>query len=107
MSTLQPRLPWLRVAVAGPSMLPALAPGDWLLVRRVGTTAPGRVVVVRLGGRLVVKRVARRTPEGWWVVGDNEGASDDSRTYGAVPDADLVGEVRWRYRPLRHAGRVR
>jgi phage repressor protein C with HTH and peptisase S24 domain len=88
-------------------MLPALAPGEWLLVRRTRTTAPGRVVVVRLGGRLAVKRVARRTAEGWWVIGDNAEASDDSRTYGAVPDADLIGEVRLRYAPLRHAGRVR
>ena len=107
MSTLQPRWPWLRVAVRGPSMLPTLAPGDWLLVRRVRSTSPGRVVVVRLGGGLAVKRVAHRVGEGWWVVGDNAGASDDSRTYGAVPDADVVGEVRWRYAPLRSFGRVR
>jgi type IV secretory pathway protease TraF len=65
------------------------------------------VAVVRLGGRLVVKRVERRAPDGWWVVGDNAAASDDSRTYGAVPDADVRGVVRWRYRPLRAAGRVR
>jgi nickel-type superoxide dismutase maturation protease len=101
------RLPWLRVAVRGPSMLPTLAPGEWLLVRRTSSPRAGCVAVVRLGGRLVVKRVVRRGAEGWWVVGDNEAASDDSRTYGAVPDADVVGEVRWRYYPLRAAGRVR
>jgi nickel-type superoxide dismutase maturation protease len=106
-TTLQPRLPWLRVAVSGVSMLPALAPGEWLLVRRGAVVRPGSVVVVRLGGRVVVKRVQRRTPDGWWVVGDNADASDDSKTYGAVPDADVVGEVRWRYAPLRSFGRVR
>lgn len=101
------RLPWLRVAVTGPSMLPALAPGDWLVVRRTSRLRPGRVAVVRLGGRLVVKRVVRSVDGGWWVEGDNAAASDDSRTYGAVAAADVVGEVRWRYRPLRAAGRVR
>ena len=88
-------------------MLPTLAPGDWLLVKRTNAVAPGRIAVVRLGGRLVVKRVERHAEEGLWVVGDNAGASDDSRTYGAVPASDVVGEVRWRYYPLRAAGRVR
>ena len=96
--------PWFRLAVNGPSMIPTLAPGDWLLVRRTRTTAPGRIVVVRLGGRLMVKRAVREQDGGWWVEGDNAEASDDSRTYGA---AQIVGEVRWRYKPLRAAGRVR
>jgi phage repressor protein C with HTH and peptisase S24 domain len=80
-------------------MVPALAPGDWLLVRRTSRVSAGDVVVVRLGGRVMVKRAARREGAGWWVLGDNAAASDDSRTYGAVPDADVVGVVRWRYRP--------
>jgi len=98
---------WLRVAVSGPSMLPTLSPGDWLLVRRGARPRPGAVVVVRQAGRLVVKRLVRPVGDGWWVEGDNEHASDDSRTYGAVPAADVVGEVRWRYYPLRAVGRVR
>ena len=102
------RLPWLRVAVTGQSMLPALAPGEWLLVRRGAPPRPGAVVVVRRPERLVVKRVTRLTDDGRvWVEGDNAHASDDSRTYGAVPAADVLGEVRWRYWPLRAAGRVR
>lgn len=100
-------LPWLRVAVRGPSMLPALAPGEWLLVRRGVRPRPGAVVVVRRPERLVVKRVVRRDEQGWWVEGDNASASDDSRVFGPVPEQDVVGEVRWRYYPLRAFGRVR
>lgn len=101
------RLPWLRVEVRGLSMVPALAPGEWVLVRRDAAARPGAVVVVRLAGRLVVKRVTRIGADGVWVEGDNAAASDDSRVFGAVAPRDVVGEVRWRYYPLRAAGRVR
>lgn len=102
------RFPWFRLAVEGLSMVPTLAPGEWVVVRRSGSTSPGRIVVVRRPDRYVVKRAIRRTEDGrWWIEGDNPAASTDSRTYGAVPDTDLVGEVRWRYWPLRSAGRVR
>jgi nickel-type superoxide dismutase maturation protease len=88
-------------------MIPTLAPGEWVVVRRTSSPRTGSVVVLRRPGRLVVKRALRRTDEGWWVEGDNAAASDDSRVFGYVPDADVLGEVRWRYRPLRSAGRVR
>jgi len=96
-------LPWLRVAVSGLSMVPTLAPGEWLLVRRGTPPRPGAVVVVRLHGRLSVKRVASVGADGVRVAGDNAAASTD----GVVDPADVVGEVRWRYHPLRSAGRVR
>jgi nickel-type superoxide dismutase maturation protease len=98
--------PWFRLAVNGLSMVPTLAPGEWVVVRR---TRPreGAVVVVRRPERLVVKRAVRRTDGGWWVEGDNAAASDDSRVFGPVDDGDVLGEVRWRYRPFRSAGRVR
>lgn len=98
---------WLRVAVTGPSMLPTLAPGEWLLVRRGTPPRPGAVVVVRRPERLVVKRIVRAQDGGWWVEGDNAAASDDSRIFGVVRPEDVVGEVRWRYYPLRAFGRVR
>jgi nickel-type superoxide dismutase maturation protease len=100
-------MPWLRVAVRGPSMLPTLAPGEWVLVRRGARIVPGAVVVVRRPERYVVKRVVRRDGDGWWVEGDNAAVSDDSRAFGAVAGADVVGAVRWRYYPLRAFGRVR
>ena len=86
-------------------MEPTLSAGDWILARRGGPARVGDVVVLEHPGRpgmLVVKRVVRIDPEGYWVVGDSPGASTDSRHFGAVPE--VVGRVVWRVRPW---GRVR
>jgi nickel-type superoxide dismutase maturation protease len=86
--------------VQGPSMAPTLRHGDAVMVRTGGReTRPGDVVVARFLSRpdlLVVKRAVRREPDGWWVVGDNEFVTDDSRAYGA---AEIVGRVVLRYWP--------
>jgi nickel-type superoxide dismutase maturation protease len=104
------RSPYLRVAVAGGSMSPTLADGDWVLCRRVrGVTGirEGDVVVLERPDRpslLIVKRVVRRAGSGWWVEGDNAAASDDSRLFGPVPEAFVVARVLARYWP--HPRRV-
>jgi nickel-type superoxide dismutase maturation protease len=96
--------PWFAALVHGPSMAPALRHGDALLVRRGDRAVrAGDVVVVRFAarpGELFVKRVARREGTGWWVLGDNEFVTDDSRAYGV---AEAVGRVvlRWWPRPTR------
>jgi nickel-type superoxide dismutase maturation protease len=94
--------PLLRVKVAERSMEPALAPGDWLLVRRTTRVRPGQVVIARNpgdGGMLLVKRIGRAQGAGWWLESDNKQASAvDSRRFGPVPGADIVGRVLFRYR---------
>lgn len=81
-------------------MAPTLKHGDRLLVMRSSRgVRAGDVVVARFLSRpdlLVVKRAARPEAYGWWVVGDNEFATDDSRVYGV---AEIVGRVLCRYRP--------
>ena len=91
-----------RAAVTGRSMLPTLRPGDEVLVRWGGRVRPGRLVVVRLPDRpLAVKRAGVRDAQGWWVESDNPAEGTDSWTLGQpVPDADVLGVVVWRYRPL-------
>jgi nickel-type superoxide dismutase maturation protease len=105
------RAPWTTVEVTGGSMLPALRPGDWLLVRRGGRRVrPGDVVVARhprTPGLLIVKRVARRAATGWWLESDNQRAPgrEDSWDFDAVPDELVVGRVVVRYWPLRRRAR--
>jgi nickel-type superoxide dismutase maturation protease len=85
-------------------MAPTLLPGDWLLVAYGVPPRPGDLVVVRLPGRpLGVKRAVRRQDGGWWVVGDNPAASTDSRTFGPVDPAAVLGRVLLRYWPLRRS----
>ena len=91
------------VEVTGDSMLPALRPGDWLLVRSGARVAPGDVVVARHPRRdlLIVKRAARREGDGWWLESDNQRAAgrQDSWDFGAVADDLIVGRVVARYWP--------
>ena len=92
--------PLSAVLVRGPSMAPTLRDGDALLVRRGGRAIrAGDVVVARFRSRpdlLVVKRAVRAADGGWLVRGDNDLATDDSRTWGV---ADVVGRVVARYWP--------
>jgi phage repressor protein C with HTH and peptisase S24 domain len=94
------------VLVSGPSMAPALRHGDALLVRGTGRAVrPGDVVVAVFRARpdlVVVKRAVRPVHGGWWVRGDNDLATDDSRAYGV---ADVLGRVVLRYWP--RPGRIR
>ncbi len=89
-------------------MAPTLWDGDLLLVRFGGQPADGQLALVRLpGGRpLSVKRVVRRTPDGWWVERDNPAVGVDSWLVGAVPDGDVIAVVVARLWP-RPARRLR
>jgi nickel-type superoxide dismutase maturation protease len=97
------RWPLFRVAVAEQSMEPALQPGDWLVVRRTRRVRPGRVVIARNPDdpdMLLVKRAVRRAPGGrWWLESDNKGVpAVDSRRFGPVAQAGILGQVLFRYR---------
>lgn len=101
-------------------MAPTLAPGDWALVATPSRFARGDVVVVEHPGRPgyeMVKRVIGvpgdrvrdRTlgDEEYWVEGDFEPASTDSRQFGAVRGKELKAKVLLVYWPADRRGRVR
>jgi nickel-type superoxide dismutase maturation protease len=100
-------IPFRRAIVVGSSMEPTLSDGDWLIARTArggNAVAAADLVLVEQPDRpgfLLVKRAVRRVGSGWWVEGDNVAASDDSRTFGVVPDALVLGQVILRYGPRR------
>lgn len=94
----------VRVIVSGESMRPALRPGDWLLARKRARVRPGHIVVARHPAdptRLIVKRVAHRDGNGWWLESDNQRAPgrQDSWDFGPVGDDLIVARVLIRYWP--------
>lgn len=104
-----------RFEVAGDSMLPTLAAGDWVIAdeRAYRDRLPkrGQVVVAhdpRQPERLLIKRVAAVDLHGGvQIEGDNHTESTDSRDFGPIAAHTVVGRVRWRYWPLGRVGAVR
>ena len=88
-------------------MLPALAHGDRLVVVKALRPRVGDLVALHdpvEPTRLLVKRVAALVPGGVEVRGDNSAASRDSREFGPVAPACLVGRAVYRYFPTARAG---
>jgi type IV secretory pathway protease TraF len=114
-------------------MAPTIAPGDWLLVDPTTARWPrrGAIVVFREpdSGLLAIKRVAAvpgqrveldaghlvlAADEAWLLSDANDaellaaglGQPIDSRRYGPVPAANLVGRAWFRYGPPSRIGRL-
>ena len=86
-------------------MEPTLQPGDRLLV--VGLRARvGDVVALEHDGLVMVKRVVGVDGDRVAVQGDNAAASTDSRSFGPVARASILGRAVYRYAPRERAGRV-
>ena len=89
------------VAVVGRSMEPTLSPGDRVWVDRRAyrdrAPEPGDIVLIRRPNQpelqLIKRVVGDRLGEGYLVLGDNAAASTDSRHFGPVPAADVLGRV--------------
>ena len=101
-------------------MLPTLFPGDWALAVAPRRFERGDVVVVEHPGRPdyeMVKRVVgmpgdrigERTlaDNEWWVAGDHEASSTDSRHFGPVVTDELRAKVILIYWPKDRRRRVR
>ncbi len=74
-------------------MIPALAPGERVLVRYGATFKVGDIVLVDRGERVDIKRVTRIEDGHIFVEGDNSEVSTDSRHYGAVSKEAIIAKV--------------
>ena len=88
-------------------MAPTLLPGDRLVAVPMASTRSGQIVAARdprSPDRLLVKRIRAVAPDGIDLRGDRPEASTDSRHFGPVPSALIVGTVIYRYHPPGRAG---
>jgi signal peptidase I len=73
-------------------------PGDRLSVRNGRPVVNGSIVLANLVqrcryGACNMKRAITILPDHYFVMGDNSGASDDSRFWGPIPPKAIIGKV--------------
>ena len=88
-----------KAVVHGFSMAPTLGDRDELIVRYDSGFDSGDIIVFNRDGQHDIKRVESVTSDGVYVLGDNEIASLDSRNYGRIDLATVIGKAIFRIRP--------
>lgn len=109
-----------RIEIQGASMVPTLLPGDWALAVSGRRSHKGDVMVVEHPGRPGYEMVKRLTAlpgetvgertlddDEYWVEGDREEASSDSRHFGPVRRDQLKARVVLVYWPKERRRRIR
>lgn len=81
--------------IVGQSMYPSFREGRTVLAIRASHFRLGNVVVAKIDGREVIKRITKLRGTKFWLEGDNKLASTDSRTYGWVLKDAILGKVIW------------
>lgn len=79
--------------VVGHSMEPTLRPGRIVFASPLLSTGNQDVVVARVDGKDVIKRVSKVSATHIRLVGDNAGHSRDSRVFGEVSREVVLGKV--------------
>ena len=89
-------IPIRRYTVQGKSMLPALKPGqDVLVLTWFFEAKKWDIVVIKHGGREMIKRIQKVHDRKYFVEGDNKKESTDSRSFGPVTKDEIIGKVIW------------
>jgi signal peptidase I len=89
--------------IRGDSLTPEFSQGDFVLVSKIpflfAPPSPGDVIAFHQPGYgLLIKRIQDRLPDGEFnVIGDHP-ESVDSRIFGTVRRADVLGKVIWHIR---------
>lgn len=89
--------PFSRSTIQGSSMSPVLKQGQDVLVFTwaylFSKPKVGDIVVLRKGGRDMVKRIQKTHGRRYFVTGDNEKESTDSRNFGEIDKSEIIGKV--------------
>lgn len=81
----------------GESMEPSFHAEDRVLVNAWNTGVPGDTVVCRAEGQILLKKIAHKEGSRFFVVGENQTASTDSRDFGCIERSAILGKVVFKY----------
>lgn len=81
--------------VAGDSMYPTLLSRQIVIGTKFIKPASGRIIIFDHMGREKIKRVVSIKGKNIHVIGDNQRASEDSRSFGPINFADVKAVVIW------------
>lgn len=76
-------------------MAPTLAAGQLVVGRQTRELKAGDVVIVSHDGLEKIKRIERQQGDLIYLLGDNRGASTDSRDFGWVQAKHIIAKVVW------------
>ena len=91
--------PFFKYLISGESMSPTLKPGQNILVNRLtyvfAKPKVGDIIALKdLGSKKVlIKRISKTNKDNYFVLGDNEKQSTDSRVFGWIKKKDIIGKV--------------
>lgn len=93
--------PLEKYRVFGNSMIPSFKPFDLVLVNKIAyflkSPRVGDVVIVKNQNLNLIKRIKKVKRKMVFVIGDNEKESTDSRDFGWISKADIIGKVLIRF----------
>lgn len=86
-----------KLQIEGKSMYPTYSPGDLVLVSSLpylfSNPREGDAIIIKYDGRLMIKRIRQIKRNSYFVIGDNESESTDSRKFGWLKRHQILGKV--------------
>jgi nickel-type superoxide dismutase maturation protease len=83
--------------ISGHSMEPTIRNGQFVLVNRLAyvfsSPQKGDIVAAKAEGKFFVKRIQKRENIKYFLVGDNQHDSLDSRKFGMIGKDQIIGKV--------------
>lgn len=82
-------------------MLPLFQPGDLVIGISGRVARVGDVIAFRHKGRELIKRIESCVDDDYFVIGDNQNSSTDSRSFGTIRKTDILGVIIMKVQPPR------